>query len=286
MKVISISGGLGNQLFQYAFYLYLKDNSGFDEIFLDFSFYEKQNKRDAVIRKFEPVRSADIKEQSLRKRIQFSVIKFLIKIDFLKKFFTFFDGEKGLDEKVLLTKKTMLDGYWQSFKYAENSKEYVREIFNFYEFENSLLELKNEISTTNSVCLHIRRGDYVSEAHTNQVHGICSIEYYHKAIKKIEENSENIKYVYVFSDDVSWVKDNLNLTLPTKVIDFRGKGVPDYAEMLLFSCGKHKVIANSTFSWWGAFLSERNGMVVSPKDWFAIKERNYQEIFIEGSIRL
>ena len=286
MKIISISGGLGNQLFQYAFYLYLKDKSNFSNIYLDFSFYENQKKRDAVIRQFHGIDSLDITKQSSYVRGKFLIFKLINKFKFCNGLLKFVDKEKGLDETLLSTNKVILDGYWQSYQYAKDYKSNIKELFKFYDFKGNVLDVKNQICKTNSVCIHVRRGDYIAENSTNLVHGVCSGQYYIDAVNNIKDIDKSIDHIFIFSDDIDWVKNNISFDLPVTVVDFVGQNVPDYAEMLLFSCGKHKVIANSTFSWWGAFLSDRNGLVVSPKKWFAKEEKNYDEIFIEGSIKL
>ncbi|EMP95085.1 glycosyl transferase, family 11 [Vibrio paracholerae 87395] len=286
MKIISFSGGLGNQLFQYAFYLYLKDNSDFGNIFLDFSFYESQNKRDAVIRNFYGVDSLDIIKQSSYVRGKFLILKLINKFRFFNNLLEFVDKENGLDETLLSTNKVFFDGYWQSYRYVKDYKSNIKELFSFYDFKGNILEVRKKICQSNSVCMHVRRGDYVAEKNTKLVHGVCSLQYYRDALNNIKNVDNSIDHIFIFSDDIDWVKNNISFDIPVTVVDFVGQSVPDYAEMLLFSCGKHKVIANSTFSWWGAFLSDRNGVIVSPKKWFAKEEKNYDEIFIEGSLRL
>ncbi|MGN5139805.1 alpha-1,2-fucosyltransferase [Aeromonas sp. 164P] len=286
MKVISISGGLGNQLFQYAFYLYLKDKSKFKDVFLDFSFYSNQSKRTAVIKNFHGINHIDIDNQSSYVRMKFFLLKFIGKFRFANNFFKFVDKEKGLDKTVLITSKMIFDGYWQSYEYAKNYRSHIKDLFGFYDFNGNVLDVKNMICKTNCICMHVRRGDYITESNASSVHGVCSELYYRDAFQHVYNADKSVECIFVFSDEIEWVKNNLSFEIPMIVVDFVGQDVPDYVEMLLFSHGKHKIISNSTFSWWGAFLSERSGLIVTPKKWFINEEKIYDEIFIKGSVRL
>lgn len=120
----------------------------------------------------------------------------------------------------------------------------------------------------NSVSLHVRRGDYVRNSRTNATHGVCSIEYYQSAIEYILERVKH-PILYVFSDDIEWVKQNLRTHLPTEYID-HNQGAASHFDMRLMSLCRHHVIANSSFSWWGAWLNpDPNKIVIAPRKWFA-----------------
>ena len=114
----------------------------------------------------------------------------------------------------------------------------------------------------------MRRGDYVSNKKTNSMHGVCSLDYYRNAIKTILKRVENPVF-FVFSDDIAWVKNNLVIDAPNVFID-HNSCMESYNDMRLMSLCQHHIIANSSFSWWGAWLgTNSNKIVIAPKQWFA-----------------
>jgi hypothetical protein len=119
--------------------------------------------------------------------------------------------------------------------------------------------------------MHIRRGDYVSLKISNELHGVLPLEYYYNAIELIKKQNPNIT-VFVFSDDIPWVKENLKLKDKCVYVDFNS-GENSVFDMFLMSLCKHNIIANSSFSWWGAWLNQnKNKIIVAPENWFAKKE--------------
>lgn len=162
-----------------------------------------------------------------------------------------------------------LEGYWQSEKYFVNVKDVIREDFRFrltMSPKNAFLAKK--IEESNAISLHVRRGDYVSNRCANEVHGVCSIEYYKKAIKYIAEKIANPKF-FVFSDDMDWVRENIDIGYPNVLID-HNNGFESYNDMRLMSMCQHHIVANSTFSWWGAWLNPSlEKVVIAPRKWFA-----------------
>jgi hypothetical protein len=123
------------------------------------------------------------------------------------------------------------------------------------------------------VSVHIRRGDYVTNSHTNAVHGTCSLEYYENAINYI---SEKVKapHFFVFSDDYKWALENFkNRSYPVTCIS--NNADKNYEDLtLMYNC-KHHIIANSSFSWWGAWLNpNEDKIVIGPKQWFKSKKQS------------
>jgi len=127
------------------------------------------------------------------------------------------------------------------------------------------LEKSKQIKNKNSVAIHVRRGDYISNPIVNQQFGICSAEYYENAIRDILLKVEMPEF-FVFSDDISWCKDNLNV----KDINIQYiTGFKDYEDLILISQCKHQIISNSTFGWWGAWLNQNPfKIVIAPKIWY------------------
>jgi hypothetical protein len=118
-----------------------------------------------------------------------------------------------------------------------------------------------------SISVHIRRGDYVTDPTINKVHGTCSVPYYKIAINRFKTLFENPRF-FIFSDDLKWVEDNLCIENFSTFISHNGY-IKDYEDLRLMSLCKHHIIANSSFSWWGAWLCENsNKIVLAPKKWF------------------
>lgn len=165
------------------------------------------------------------------------------------------------------TDGTFLDGAWQSPKYFTGYEDVIRKDFVFKHEPSSpqIAALAEEIRKEESVCVHVRRADFVG----NPLHDICDTKYYVQGIVEIEKRGQ-IGKVYVFSDDIEWCKKNMTFSYPTVFVGDEYFGVKAGGNMYLMSQCKYFVIANSSFSWWGAWLSEREGkVVVAPKRWLA-----------------
>jgi len=162
-----------------------------------------------------------------------------------------------------------LYGYWQSERYFSAAEDMIRSDFSFRSpLAGKNLELAEQMNCCNAVSLHIRRGDYVSDAKTSNLLGTCSLDYYHAAIKYLSERVDS-PHFFVFSDDIEWSRKNLRLDFPCSYID-HNCGEESYRDMQLMSLCRHHIIANSSFSWWGAWLNPDNEkVVVAPKHWFA-----------------
>ena len=146
-------------------------------------------------------------------------------------------------------------------------------------------ELASEIQATVSVGVHIRRGDYVANPIANQFHGVCSLEYYLAAIAKLKEEIGAPRF-FVFSDDIGWARQNLRLPDPTTFVDHNGEA-HDYEDLRLMSLCKHHIIANSSFSWWGAWLSNNpDKIVIAPERWFRDPSMDPRDLVPEGWHRL
>jgi hypothetical protein len=261
MFFVKINGGLGNQMFQYAFGKALKSKFNQKVIFdlseyYTFGFLKKNSYRDFELDIF----NIDFKLDKFFLIFLKLLIKLkIIKIFSEKKLFTF--------EKInSINHFTYFDGYWQNEKYFKDIRNQLLVDFNF---KNKLNEknkkLVNEINNLNSVSVHIRRGDYVNCG------AFCITEnknnYYSFAIKFIKKKVKKPKF-FVFSDDVKWVKKNMGGYFGNAVyVDFN-KGKNSFKDMGLMSLCKHNIIANSSFSWWGAWLNtNKNKIVIAPKKW-------------------
>ena len=170
-------------------------------------------------------------------------------------------------------KDCFLSGYWQSSRYFMAIEFLIREEFKFQKVSdkknvNKVAQIKNE----NSVSLHIRRKDFVNNKY-HDIHGTCSIEYYLKAVKYIADMIKS-PHFFIFSDDIEWAGTNLNLAFPYEFVS-GNTGELSYIDMQLMSLCKHNIIANSSFSWWGAWLNRNpDKIVIAPEQWFVDESMN------------
>lgn len=272
-------GGLGNQLFQYSAgrVLSLKHNTElqFDLSYLKADPKQEYTKRDLELTYFDvnvtEVSPSDLtrfKGGSIFQKVKRKLIGNRLSGNFVANETEF----KFLPEFNSYPRNTYLNGYWQCEKYFIQIREQLlKELVIKKSKTNEVLNAEKEIKSANSVSLHIRRGDYVTRKSSTELHGLLSLDYYYKAIEKIKEKNPTIT-VFVFSDGIDWVKENLKLTDKCFYVDFN-TGSNSVFDMYLMSLCKHNIIANSSFSWWGAWLNQNpDKIVIAPKNWFAKEE--------------
>lgn len=295
MIIVKIMGGLGNQMFQYAFGKCLanKNKTG---LLLDKSEFDNpRQERKYELDKFciDITKDRDLKIEriiNLKNPIYGIAIWQKIKRNWLKLYGYEYYKEQSceFDSKILdLPDKTFIEGYWQSEKYFENIKEEIRRSFSTFKpplSKRTQLIAKKEQSV-NSISIHVRRGDYISNKNANDTHGSCSLDYYHRAIKLISQKVKDPVF-FMFSDDIVWTKKNLKLNFPCHYVDHNDSG-KDYEDIYLMSQCKHHIIANSTFSWWGAWLGkDKNNVTIGPKKWFKAKDITKVNIMPEHWIKI
>lgn len=289
MIIVKLMGGLGNQMFQYAAgrclsYLH-KTELKFDLSFLNADPNSKYTKRDFELevfnidplvasendlKRFQPLERGKITRTLMRKLpiLYSKVIANESGHAFMKEFYSY-------------PKDVYLNGYWQSEYYFEPVAGVLRKEFTLKDpLRGENLELANRIGNCNSVSLHVRRGDYVNNKEVNEFHGACSPDYYYEAIQHIKQKGD-VEF-FVFSDDMEWAKENLK----AEKITFVTQKNPGYIDMHLMSLCKHNIIANSSFSWWGAWLNPNpSKIVIAPKKWFADPARYTPDIYPEKWIK-
>ena len=287
MIVVKIQGGLGNQLFQYAFAKHVAEIRK-DILKLDISSYRYNFNRNFVLDKF----SIDCQRASMDDLMRFypgrSRLRHIVDVlmegtapkleTVLGKKFRY--KVPTTDEKLTISEHKVdvhnsseyiyIDGYWQDPKLFDDISDQIRNEFTLSSRINRPVKyqsLHKEIDSKNSVSIHIRCGDYENNAFTRAKYGgICDASYYQKAQRTIEEKVENPWY-FVFSDDIGWVKANRDLGNNVTYIE-NDRSSRDYLDLSLMSECKHNIIANSTFSWWGAWLNQHpEKIVVTPKKW-------------------
>lgn len=292
MKVLLMVGGLGNQMFQYAMYLYLKSKFYPKDIYIDISHFYKHDIVDIYeierIFKINPKTKKIFYQKNFLKDIFFRILKkILFNLNFFYEEKRNLNAEENL--KRIRDKNIFFSGNWISEKYFYEIKEEVRKSFIFPKIlDKKNLEIKKIIEETESVSIHVRRTDYLLEKH-KVYSGLVELSYYEEAINIINKRIKNPVY-FVFSDDIEWCKKNLKIANSIYYIDWN-KGKENYRDMQLMSLCKHNIIPHSTFSWWGAWLNQNpNKMVIAPKVWFNPKyltrEINMEDIVPKDWIKI
>ena len=270
MLIVGVFHGLGNQMFQYAFYLSLK-LKGYD-VYLDNKLewlgYKKAHNGYELDKVFN-INNVFISEEKRKYYKGWSGIlgkiqRKLIKNDKLYiKRSPIEDNIKYYPEVFNFNNKLLISG-WQSEKYFYDIKKDIKNAFCFKQtLDDKNLKLAKEMKKENSISVHIRRGDYLKDKY---FYGVCDKNYYDKAIKYFLSKNEKSK-VYFFSNDMDWCRKNF---CDERFYFVEGNvGTNSYKDMQLMSCCKHNIIANSTFSWWGAWLNNnKNKIVIAPNKWF------------------
>jgi len=167
-----------------------------------------------------------------------------------------------------LPKDLYLSGYWQSERYFKNIENLIQSDFTTTAEPNQENKtLMEEMSRVNAVSLHIRKGDYLSNNKYKDFFGGLDISYYKNAIDHIQQKVSSPKF-YIFSDNIEWCRSEFNNLQNTLFID-HNLGNQSYMDLVLMSKCKHNIIANSTFSWWGAWLNKNSDkIVIVPNNWF------------------
>ena len=293
MIVVKLMGGLGNQLFQYATgrALALKYQT---ELKLDLSFLNSDPKNVYTKRELElhvfnvSANIATDKEvDAFSKRTLIQKIVRKISPNSPSKYFV--ANQKGFEYDEAFEEypnNSYLNGYWQSERYFATVRDVLlKDLIIKKEMSEQCKLTKSLILNSNSVSLHIRRGDYVSNKNATASHGILSLEYYNKAMTHLNGLHQDLK-VFIFSDDMNWVKENLKLTNECVYVDFN-TGENSVFDMYLMSQCKHNIIANSSFSWWGAWLNQNpHKTVIAPEKWFADKNLNTKDLIPNSWLKI
>lgn len=300
MIIVRISGGIGNQLFQYAMGRALTLKNG-DELKLDTSFYEMGIEKDryfkltdfniipniATPEDFKKIGVPNPKSTTLLARFWRKFYKdvgpFLplgMRRVIIEKTFNF------RPEILRIKKDCYLSGVWQSEKYFIDYADQIRKDFQLSVPLSSTAEsLKKEITSVNAISLHVRRGDQVHNPHLLEKHGALGDDYYKQAVNYIISKTK-LPHIFVFSDEIDWCKENLKFNIPTVYVQ-GGDGLKDYEEMLLMSLCNHNIIAKSSFSWWGAWLNRNSEkIVVSPKQRFGTSAQSAPDLIPDSWVKI
>lgn len=293
MVIVRIAGGLGNQMFQYAAGRAYALRRGV-AVSMDLSWFRSQSLRQFDLSCFNIPAAILTNKESDHLLIPFRASKGRKILFRIKQ-----TGFRGSDPLYIVERNyrfersvlqgpdhVFLVGFWQSEKYFIDSQMAIRKDFSFKESPTcSNAEIIRKIEDCCSVALHVRRGDYATEPRTNRVHGLCSREYYEKAVQRILVEFPEAAF-FVFSDDPVWARANLSFDRPANYVDHNDQGHA-WEDLRLMAHCRHHIIANSSFSWWGAWLAtEPNKRVIAPRQWFADPEQDDHDIIPTSWIRL
>ena len=274
MIIVRLKGGLGNQMFQYAFAksLAINKNTNFS---LDTRYLlDRTPQHNFVHRNYDLdifiVEDAIFEGRKLLPyeiyldKLKWSILKYL-NIKFLKQFHLYYEPYSDFNKDFLnISNETYCNGYFQSYKYFDSIKDTILKNFNFKnELSSNCINILRDIKSTNSVCMNFRRSDFVSSS----FHDVIDDKYYYNAIEFLNSKFPDL-HIYIFSDDIEWCEKNLNFINPYTLVthQFAGDKFRSYLELMM-ECN-HFIIPNSSFAWWAAYLSKSIGkVVIAPKIW-------------------
>lgn len=287
---VRLIGGLGNQMFQYAAGCAVATRNQVP-LTLDLSWFGTDPERQYALAPFKtharicknqpPINSSPslIKRISGRARRILNLPSHGVPV-FSEKSFRY-DGEiESIGAPVIL------DGYFQSERYFASIKSRISEEFSFkHEAKGATTDMLAAIRSSDAICVHIRRGDYVTSTAANAYHGTCPLEYYRDGLTEVSAGLNN-PHCFVFSDDPQWVRENFEANLPMTLVDIHGTHEAHEDLRLMREC-QHFVIANSSLSWWGAWLgASHNKRVVAPKVWFKTSKNDTSDLIPAGWRRI
>ncbi len=296
MICVRLMGGLGNQMFQYAAGRNLSLRHG-TNLKLDLGFLlDRTPKKDFVYRDFDLCIfnvQADIAEQgetvafgkhrkierilhSAKRKLNSAVPAYVRESPF--RFYPRYFKTPA---------NAYLEGYWQSERYFKENEPVIRGDFTFREgLDRHALQMARRIEDSDSVCLNVRRGDFVNIAAASRYHGVCDTDYFLRAVSEIKSIVGKPRF-FVFSDDIEWCRTNLPIDPPPTIVDHTYAGARFGQYLQLMSGCRHFIIPNSSFGWWAAWLSRNPGkVVIAPKQWYRDNRMDTRYLTPEEWIRI
>ena len=277
--VAGLSGGLGNQMFQYAAGRSLALRFGVPLV-LDSSWFGGMEPRQFALSPFNIDAEQRVQcpwltrpGQALASRFSRRWMPRIMGVPVWREPYFHYSTDFAA-----LTGPVFLEGYWQSERYFREIRYLLLQEFALLEpLPPTSAELLAEISDCDAICIHVRRGDYLSSPMAAKVHAICPVDYYRYGIHELRQGLAR-PHCFVFSDDPAWVRASLFFDCPTTVVDANG---PDEAhlDLALMAACRHFLIANSSLSWWGAWLGNQAGKkVIAPSRWFLTSDKDTRDL--------
>lgn len=288
MIITRLIGGLGNQLFQYAIgrHLAIRNNT---ELKLDLSAFQTYDRRKYLLSHFQIVECIATPSELRWINQALSVVDY-----FRYPIRSFSGSPRILKERAFefqadvlsANGDLLLDGYWQSPDYFTDIETIIRQEFRLnMPIDGLNREMAQRISSANAISVHIRRGDYVSMPDAAAFHGVCSLTYYHTALQMMADTIPNPVF-FVFSDEPEWVRENLKTKCEMHYVNHNSTDEPQEDLRLMTLC-QHHIVANSSFSWWGAWLNlNPEKQVIAPDPWFANQSVNTSTLLPNGWKRI
>ena len=277
---VEINGGLGNQLFQYAAARALALSRG-AQLILDAHFFDQGRHRQFELSQF-PIQGTVIGHYQAPRLLRgpVSLVRTLRKARLRKYQEPHFHFDPSFEQ---VKGPVYLKGYFQSPRYFERAEATIHKELQPPEATDAeSLELADLLSQSNSASLHIRRGDYVNNPAAARLFHSCSLDYYRRALEQLPGSGP----VVIFSDDIEWVGENFPAGARFRLAGTRGPRT-GLADLWLMSKAEHHVIANSTFSWWGAWLgSSASGLTIAPRQWFRDPNWDCKDLIPSDWIRI
>lgn len=286
---VRLQGGLGNQLFQFSFGISSAQKLNCPVLF-DTSHYSTNSQHggfrlDKLNIESNLLVTVD-KHRNLFREFSIRLANYFPRV---MKIFGYVSEQvvQHCDNNSCYCDNATYVGYWQSEHYFKSNKNKLKELFTPRYMSEKSHDVSNEIKASKiSLSIHIRRGDYVYNKDANITHGVCSLEYYNKAIDVFNDMASDIN-VYVFSDDISWCKNNIGDVFEKFHSVNYVSGLTQEEDLWLMSLATHHIIANSSFSWWGAWLAKSNNqIVVAPTPWYDKQPINSCDPALSDWIRL
>jgi hypothetical protein len=280
MIVMQLQGGLGNQMFQYACGRAVALRTG-KKLILDLSHYLNKSQQRQYYLHYMNIQARTV--QSMDELKMLANAMGIMKIGIFK------EAQFHFDPRVLALKDDVIlaDGYWQSEKYFYDVAENIRTDFTprLGSISEEGLHMGGEMQNAMSVAVHVRHGDYITNPTFAKVHGVLSMDYYIKAISVIRSIYQDV-HCYIFSDDIKWCRNAFKYVSNMSIIEHTSV-TNDHEDLWLMSQCKHNIIANSSYSWWGAWLNNHpEKIIVAPQYWFADAPHNTMDLLPSKWIRL
>ena len=283
MVIVKIWGGLGNQLFQYATAMALAERRG-DECKVDLSWFSARRRSVATPRDYGLASvSLQPKEITVADTLRVRLSRFGKYAGALR---VIKERDSAIPDAALdPTFSVYLDGYWQSHENFERLRNRLtKNVGHDVRLNRSDQLISQEMLSSESVAVHVRRGDYVSDASAKLIHGVPDSQYYSAALGVVSERLATPKFFF-FSDDIEYCKREFGWLKGACFVS--GHGDRTAADFVLMKSCRHHIIANSTYSWWAAYLGASEAqIVIAPNRWFAAPHRRPQNLVPRGWLRL
>lgn len=292
MVIVKISGGLGNQLFQYAFGKAIEKKYGY-VVKYDLSYYENIPKgdtfREAFVSRYIPSHKIATKieiEEIVKKDACFlkKLFKRLGLTEYHTKYERLGDGITDIDQ---VKDNTLLIGYWQAEKYFSNICDEIRKTVTFKEYmlPKDMVKIMERIRSSHSVSIHVRGGDYLLQENQAIFGGICTSEYYEQAYAYMRDKFPDCKF-FLFTNDITWTKKHIHLPYENiTLVCNEYEATEDWMDLYLMSLCNDNILANSSYSWWAAWLNAHaDKNVICPYKW--TNDNQHSDIFCQSWIKM